>query len=114
MGDYLNPEGREEETQDIGSSGRIEVTTHGDETGDVENVGTPEAPIENIPLPVASTKSTDQSAAETVFSEMCASEVPTPIEADAAEHTTTVNILTQGEAAGSEITFTTSISAGNN
>ena len=54
MGDYLNPEGSEEEMEDIRSFVHIEVTVQGDETEDVETLKTHEAPIENVPLLVAS------------------------------------------------------------
>ena len=33
VGNYLNPEGPEEEMQDFGSASRIEVTTHRDDWG---------------------------------------------------------------------------------
>ena len=92
------------------------MTTHGDETEDVKILKTPEAPTENAPLPVASTKLAEKPAAEIIFTEMPASEAPPPIEVEAAGHTTIGNVLTetiQGEAAGSEATITTLISVGN-
>ena len=76
VGDYLNLEGPEEDMQDIGSSGHIEVTTQGDETEDVEILETPKAPTENVPLPVASTDPADKLAVETTFIETPSSEVP--------------------------------------
>ena len=115
--DYLNPEGPEGEIPYIGSSARIEVTTHGDKSEDTEILKTHEAPTENILLSVASMKPADKQPAETAFTEMLASEVYPPIEADTAKHITIGNVLTetiQDEAASSEVTITTSISAGNN
>jgi len=102
--------------QDIESSGCIEVTTHRDET-DLESSKTPEALTKNVSLPVASTEPADKPAAETAFTETPASEVPPPIEVGAVEHTTIRHVFaetTQSEAAGSQVTITTSISAGNN
>ena len=93
VGDYLNPGGLEGEMQDIGSSVRIEVTTHGDEIEDEKISETPEAPTENVPLFVASTKPANKPATEMAFVEMPASEVPPPIEAVAAEHITIMNVL---------------------
>ena len=116
VGDYLNPEGLEREMQDIGSSGHIEVTTHGDETEDMKISETYEASTENISFPVASIEPADKPATEIAFAEMPASKVPSPIEAIAIEHITTANVLietTQGEAAGSEVTIITTISVGN-
>jgi len=54
VGDYLNPEGSEEEMEEIRSSVQIEVTVQGDETEDVETLKTHETPIENVPLLVDS------------------------------------------------------------
>ena len=53
VGDYLNPEGLNEAMPDIGSSAHTAVATHEDETEDVDILETPEATIENVPLPVA-------------------------------------------------------------
>ena len=49
----------------------------------------PKAPTENVPLPIASKKPTDKSAAKMAFMGMPASKIPPPIEVDVAEHTTT-------------------------
>ena len=103
MGDYLNPKGLDGAMPDIGSSTHIEVAMHGDETEDVKILRTPEAPMENVSFPIARV-------------EMPASEVPSPVEIDVAEHITAGAILTetiQGEAIGFEVTITTSISVGN-
>ena len=103
VGDYLNPEGLNEAMPDIRSFARFKVATHGNETKDMEILRTSEAPMENIPLSVAST-------------EMPASKVPSSVEVDAAEHTTTGHVsveTTQYGAAGSEVTLITLISAGN-
>ena len=51
--DYLNPEGPDGDMPDIGSFAPTEVATYGDETEDVDILETPEATIENVPLPVA-------------------------------------------------------------
>jgi len=80
VGDYLNLEGPKGEMQDIGSSGRIQVTTHGDKTEDVEILETSEVPTEIAPLPITSTEHTDKPSAETAFTETPASEVPPQIE----------------------------------
>ena len=86
------------------------------ETKDVELLETPEAPTENVPPLVASTKLVDRPAAETALTETPTSEVPSSIEVDTAEHTTTGHVLIetiQGETASSKVTIIISMSAGN-
>ena len=56
---------------DIRSSTPIEIATHRDKTEDVEILETPEAPTENVALPISPV-------------EVPASEVPPPVEVDAA------------------------------
>ena len=80
---------------DIGSSTRIKVATQRDETGDVEILGTPKAPMENVSLLFASTEPADKPTTEMTFVEMPAPEVPPPIEAAGVEHITTGDILTE-------------------
>ena len=53
VGDHLNSEGPEEAMPDIESSTYIDTVMHGDETENVEILGTPEASLENVPLAVA-------------------------------------------------------------
>jgi len=53
VGDYLYSKGSNENMLDIGSSIQLEVSTS---RGEIEGMGTletSEAPVENIPLPIA-------------------------------------------------------------
>jgi len=104
VGNYLNPEGSDGDIPDIGSSAQIEVATQRDETEDVGTLETSKAPIENIPLPIAPTKTP-------------APEVPPTVEAAATEHVTTIENVSietpQGEVAGFEAFITITNSAGN-
>jgi len=100
VGVYLYPEGLGGAMPDITFFAHIEVVVHGDETENVKILRTPEAPTENVSLPVASV-------------EVPAPEVPPLVEVDVATTGHVSVEATQGEAAGSEVTITTSISAGN-
>ena len=104
MGNYLNPEGSDGDILDIRSSTQIEVATQRDETEDVGTLETSKAPIENIPLPIAPTKTS-------------APEVPPTVEAASTEHVTTIENVyietPQGEVAEFELNITTSTLEGN-
>ena len=54
MGDYLNSESFDEDMTEIGSSAQIEVIAQRDETEDMGTFEASKAPMENIPLLVAS------------------------------------------------------------
>ena len=105
VGDYLNSEGSDEDMPEIRSSAQIEVIAQKDETEDVGTLETSEAPMENIPLPVASM--------ETPTSEVSPATKATVTEqVITAEH---VSLETsQGKVTESEVNITSSASAGNN